>query len=446
MPDDAPPPAAVLPPRPPRRRRARSPTETALLRFYRKAFLALLAALAVTVVVLRERLWVRFVIQGAIVGGEKDPLRRVCWGWRLGGTEEGLEQLRDYWTRAPYAETVIRDADVPFFLPGHPLPMKRTAARALGRMVGNREAEEILARLLDDPAIPVRPEVAASLAAHRDPSHRERFERLLDPAAPPALRRAAAKALGDLGLAASLPRLREAAGDADDAVAEEALVALARFPGREETLGALGEALKSPRARLREKALMSLQILADGGGIPEGARARVADRARPLLRDASTAVRREAAPLLGKLKDEASLPEVAGLLLSPDRETIGAAARAVADYGPSALPALREMIRGLPDRRRREVAWLLGSRIPSRETIDLLLDLLGDRDPYVRERANLLLERLTGNTEIHFYYPGPEEQRRADQARWRAWWAENRDRRALRRLDIMEMRAPWAPP
>jgi HEAT repeat protein len=226
--------------------------------------------------------------------------------------------------------------------------------------------------------------------------------------AEPAARTAAARALGQLGLAQAPSALLAAAtdgsaavreavaqalaaiGDRDAAPAAVALLSDESFPVQEAALRAVARIggveavgrvllfLDHPRASMREEAVRTLEALGSVIGLEHA-----------LLND-QWRVRRQAAEALGRIGSDASLK---------------ALRRAVDDQ---ALPVRQAAAAALADSRRFAAA-------------PLLLMLLDDGSLGVRERAHGGLCAIAGHAEP--YDPGaPPAKRREGLQAWERWW------------------------
>ena len=179
------------------------------------------------------------------------------------------------------------------------------------------------------------------------------------------VRAASADALGALGQVAGLAALSRALGDADANVRSAAGLSV-------------GQAVRIARGRGALSAEEQAQVRAAVGPLIDA------------LRDPQAPVRGNAAISLGALRDGQALAALA--LASLDQD-----------------PLVRASVcHGLEE---------LGDRAAG----GALVELLDDADVTVRRSAIEALERIAGFT-LSYQPRGPEPERRAAIARWRAWW------------------------
>ena len=238
-----------------------------LRRFYFRGLLLFGIVLLIPAAVFRNHVYWTLSISGQ----ERNPFRRAAWDHRVFGEKEILVRIRDNLADPAYAETAIRDGDVPFWLRRHSAEVKIAFVEGLGFLREDASAREALRRLLDDPSVSVRPEIAVALANHRDPADAPRLEALLDAGVSGALRTAAARALGILGSPRSIPRLEAGTKDASEAVARASIKALSMFDRNADAARILVAAFQGRSPGIRADALLAASLLVSAGSLPREA-------------------------------------------------------------------------------------------------------------------------------------------------------------------------------
>jgi len=266
-----------------------------------------------------------------------------------------------------------------------------------------------LAKVLEDSAYQRRVVAVNRLAEIGDPS-----------AIPPLItalrdtesvvRTAAANALGRLGALVAGPRLVHLLRDADANVRAASAEAVGLLK-EQRALSNLIKLLQDPHWEARSAALEALGRLGD----PEALIPMCA-----VLQDRDREVREQAALALGSLRDPRAAAPLVVAMLDPERVVRHAAARVLQQLDPywERLPAVQEVLGQVrqalqhPDYGVRQVAAEIlrrcGERTPSeseaagatgttwcrRKTgVELLLDLLADPDPALRQAALECLDR-----------------------------------------------------
>ena len=190
----------------------------------------------------------------------------------------------------------------------------------------------------------------------------------------PALRKAAAEALGRIGDDGAIPALRET--------------------GRKDTDKDVRKAAESAIKEIKET---SEQEKADGSG-KDTVKSDVPSLMKQ-LRSKDTGKRKEAAETLGESGDGSAAPALVVVLGDRDKEVREAAAEALAKIGKSAVPSLTKLLKSRDPIIRKSAAETLG-KIGDKSAIPALR-ALGKKDPNenVREAAEFAINQIGENSE-----------------------------------------------
>ena len=214
------------------------------------------------------------------------------------------------------------------------------ALSALQSLAGANEVPGLIALLKScpDPAIGEAAESALASACGRSGEQTPEAEAVLSElklAAKPAERNRWVRVLASIGYAKALPAIEAAASDSDEAVADNALAQLGRWPDPAPMDSLLQAMDTAATPGLRQRALVSVIDLAttaaDEKQAPEAAIARWMQRANPLAQ--SVAEKRRILGILGRLKTIESFRLLAPYLEDPDLRT--EAASAVVQIAPA---------------------------------------------------------------------------------------------------------------
>ncbi len=205
--------------------------------------------------------------------------------------------------------------------------------------------------------------------------------------ASPALRQAAAKALGKIKDATSLSILSESLASPNPDRVVAAIQLLQHFGGQYAT-DALANLLKHPDARVRATAISALGKLAAE---------KYADRLVPLLNDPDARVRANAVEAL----TGSHLPDLVDKLTpllkdSSIRARVNTILTIAAIRGTASviewLPLIQDLARG--DAQARSTATYALGKLPLAESEDMLVQLLRDPEPAIRSEAAQALGRI----------------------------------------------------
>jgi HEAT repeat protein len=240
-----------------------------------------------------------------------------------------------------------------------------------------------VARHLDEDDARILEAVCRFLGAHGGPGHaRAMFEKIVISAESRWIKEdAALPAIARLGGAAFRKDCAAAFASATELTQLAILAYLQRVgPGEEEKL--LREALRSPRSRVRARALESLSELRVADG---------AELARQGLKDPESGVRAAAVEALAARAGAASVPEIGPFRSDPSRQVRWAAVIALARLAPDPRTADVQALLGATDPSRRYAVRRLLAREMGEAAAPVLLQALEDPVDYVREDAARIL-------------------------------------------------------
>jgi HEAT repeat protein len=259
--------------------------------------------------------------------------------------------------------------------------VRGAAAEALGHL-GAKEAVHDLLKLLRDVDASLRGAAARALGCLGAEKYAPELRMLLtDQVA--SVRGAAAEALGRVRDKQAVPVLLKLLQDVDDSPRGAAAEALGRL-GAKEAAPQLRVLLKDPEPVVRARGADLLGRL----GAPEA----VPDLLN--LCDDQALVRLSAARALGRLDDKKAVPQLLKLLRDAEQPVRGVAAEALGRLGAKeAVPELLKLFQGADDSPRGAAAEALG-RLDAKEAVPQLLTLLTDLVASVRGAAAEALGRL----------------------------------------------------
>ncbi len=191
----------------------------------------------------------------------------------------------------------------------------------------------------------------------------------------------AATLLGLARAAAAIPKLVRMLDDPDDNAQWQATVAL----GRMGTLAApsLIDALGHPKERARWKAENALEKIGSEA-VPELAKA---------LKNERVGIRQSAAYLLGEIKDERCIEDLAAALADKDESVRWKAATSLTKFGPKATPATLKRLDDPFVEARRCAAWVFQQTLHT-GAVPSLVGALSDKDEPVRWNAAIALQKI----------------------------------------------------
>jgi HEAT repeat protein len=199
----------------------------------------------------------------------------------------------------------------------------------------------------------------------------------------PSLRQASAAALRVQRNAAAVPALAIASRDVHPNVRESAVVALAEL-GPENAFDPVAERIDDPESTVRAAAAAALQKFAYDDAAPQLERA---------SRDRSPEVRAAAAHTIGILRDPRSLGILEALLEDRHRVVQRALVLALARVQPSAVHDGLVVGLGSPDTQLREAVAVALGEVSHGDAEAMLLSLMTDDDPRVRQASEESLTR-----------------------------------------------------
>ena len=267
--------------------------------------------------------------------------------------------------------------------------VRRQAARALGRVRGERALDAL----------------ARALGADSDAD----------------VRSAAARALGRARRSEAAAALAGALDDADAEVRRQAAWALGNIRSRE-AVQALVAALRDTDPEVQDQAAWALGNIRDPAAM---------DGLRDALRNAGDGARRQAAWALGNIRSREAVSALAGALDDEDPDVQQQAAWALGNIrDASAVDGLVAALRSAADDARQQAAWALGN-IRAERAVDGLVAALRDTDGDVQQQAAWALGNIRDARAVDGLVEALGSA--ADDAREQAAWALGRlrDARAI---------------
>ena len=169
--------------------------------------------------------------------------------------------------------------------------------------------------------------------------------------------------------------------DPDDDAQWQATVALGRMGKL--AVPSLIEALSSPKERARWKAENAVEKIGTEA-VPDLAKA---------LKHERVAIRQSAAYLLGEIKDERGLEDLAAALADKDENVRWKAATSLTKFGPKATPAALKRLEDPSVDARRCAAWVFQQTLDP-AAVPSLAKAMSDADEQVRWNAAIALQKI----------------------------------------------------
>ncbi len=264
--------------------------------------------------------------------------------------------------------------------------LRRAGAEALGEARNRGAVRPLFEAALFDEEISVR-QAAAKALAKLDPEEALRLFLQALRKDNPATRTAAAEAIAYLGIPAALePLLQLALFEKGEGVRRAAATAMGVLDS-EKALALLVEALEDADPQVREAAAKALEYM--------GNPATLEPLFQVALFDKGGGVRRAAATAMGALDSEKALALLVEAMEDTDPQVRKAAAKALEYMGnPAALePLFQVALFGEDESVRRAAATAMGA-LDSEKALALLVEVLEDTDPQVREATVKALEYM----------------------------------------------------
>ncbi len=260
--------------------------------------------------------------------------------------------------------------------------VRSAAARALGR-ARRSEAAVALAGALDDADAEVRRQAARALGNIRSPEAVPALVAALRDT-DPEVQDQAAWALGNIRDPAAMDGLRDALRNAGDGARRQAAWALGNIRSRE-AVGALVGALDDEDPDVQQQAAWALGNIRDASAV---------DGLVAALRSAADDARQQAAWALGNIRAERAVDGLIAALRDTDGDVQQQAAWALgAIRDARAVDGLIEALSSAADDAREQAAWALG-RLRDARAIDGLAAALTDDEEDVREQAAWALGQI----------------------------------------------------
>jgi len=271
--------------------------------------------------------------------------------------------------------------------------IRRAALSQLFRLSSPREEDRtVLRRALNDLDPTVREVAARGVILVQDTASAETVARLAVEDMSIAVRSAAIQALAALGRSSDRSVVIGLLKDANAAIRLEAAAALGRMGQDATATSALVEMIRTEMdTSAREAAIYSIAKTS-----LDGDRDLIAAELINAIRTGPESIQRAAAVSLGQIGGKEAVHELQILLMDrkkPELVRVAAAEALGQLKSKSSLQQLRKAASGDSPGLRRAAVSALGA-IGGNEAIDILLDRIGDEDPYVRAEAQRTLSAL----------------------------------------------------
>jgi HEAT repeat protein len=242
----------------------------------------------------------------------------------------------------------------------------------------------------------------------------------------------AARALGEAKAVVAVPKLIRMLDDPDDDAQWQATVALGSIG--KPALPHLIDALLHPKERARWKAENALQKIG-ADAVPALVEA---------LKDKRVRVRQSAAYLLGEIKDERCLEDLAAALADKDDDVRWKAATALTKFGAKATAPALKRLDDPSIEPRRCAAWIFQQTLDT-GAVPSLVGAMGDPDEQVRWNAATALQKIgLAGTPILFRILGSADAK-ADLKNMAEWVLEGiKDEEVQKRLNELKKGAAGA--